>query len=94
MPTDERYRNVILTLVFGVLSVMWFFPFPPLSLPLGAAAWVMGNKAIREANFEDENRCLIGLVVAGRLLGMFCVFCVSSLLLLIILGFIVSILRK
>ena len=94
MPTNARYRNVILTLVFGVLGVMWFFPFPPISLPIGAAAWVMGNKAIREANFGDENRCLIGLVVAGRLLGMFCVYTVSLFLLFIILCVIASILTK
>lgn len=63
MSNGSGSYNPTLILVLGILSIV-------VCGPLGIAAWIMGNNALRELDqgFGDPNSR--GLIVAGRVLGI------------------------
>lgn len=63
MSNGSGSYNPTLILILGILSIV-------VCGPLGIAAWVMGNNALKELDqgFGDPNSR--GLINAGRILGM------------------------
>ncbi|MDM7460608.1 MAG: DUF4190 domain-containing protein [bacterium] len=63
MANGSGSYNPTLILILGILSIV-------VCGPLGIAAWVMGNNALKELDqgFGDPNSR--GLINAGRILGM------------------------
>jgi len=63
MSNGSGSSNATLILVLGILGIV-------LCAPLGIAAWIMGNHALRELDQGFGDPSTRGMVVAGRILGI------------------------
>jgi hypothetical protein len=62
-PPQQRATNGSTILVLGILSLV-------ICGLLGPVAWIMGNNALKELNYEGVDQSDRGLVVAGRICGI------------------------
>lgn len=63
MSNGSGSYNPTLILVLGILSIV-------VCGPLGIAAWIMGNNALKELDQGFGDPSSRGLIVAGRILGI------------------------
>jgi uncharacterized membrane protein YccF (DUF307 family) len=66
----EKLPNATISLVLGIFSLVTCICYGVLGLPLGIAAFVLGNKALKVYKENPENYSSSGNASAGKILGI------------------------
>ncbi|PQJ81764.1 CCC motif membrane protein [Polaribacter glomeratus] len=66
----QTLPNATVSLVLGIFSLVTCICYGVLGLPLGIAAFVVGNKALKVYNENPENYTSSGNANAGKILGI------------------------
>lgn len=85
----QTLPNATVSLVLGIFSLLTCICYGILGLPLGIAAFILGNKALHVYQEHPENYTSSGNASAGKILGI-----IGIILNLVFLLFIIWIISK
>lgn len=66
----QTLPNATVSLVLGIFSLLTCICYGVLGLPLGIAAFILGNKALKVYQNNPENYASSGNASAGKILGI------------------------
>jgi hypothetical protein len=66
----QRLPNAIISLILGIFSIVTCICYGIIGLPLGIAAFVLGNKALKVNRENQEEFKGSGNASAGKILGI------------------------